>query len=339
MSSVREIARKLGISPATVSRAVNNHPAVAPEVRRKVMAVVNRSRYVPRVALRSTTNIALAYTGESSLASPFDSALLAGIGERMHELGFDLMILDAARSRLAHESFSQMFIRKGVRGALLRTTAPTRNLCEEVADEGFCAIVIGDRFEQPNVSFISSDSRTSSQEAIEHLIELGHQRIGICVNVVDDTDHADRIAGYHDALAAHNIAADERLLFRAPANLEGGGQLIRRLHSNSARPTALYMTDPAAAAGAINEAQQLGLSVPGDLSIVGFDDSQFRHLVRPAMTSVCQDAAEIAREACEAMRIMLDQGEKDEPIRRVLPTRFEVHASTSRPRAASRRAK
>jgi DNA-binding LacI/PurR family transcriptional regulator len=179
MGYVREIARQVGVSPATVSRALNNHPKVAANVRERVLAAMNRSGYVPTVARRSTTNIAFAYTGESSLGSPFDASLMFGMSDRMDEYGFDLMILNAVRARQPHETYSQMFLRKGIRGAVLRTTARTRHVCEEIAAEGFPAVVVADRFENPNVNFIYSDSREASREAVEHLIGLGHRRIGI----------------------------------------------------------------------------------------------------------------------------------------------------------------
>jgi DNA-binding LacI/PurR family transcriptional regulator len=335
MASVREIARATGVSPATVSRVINNHPSVATRVRDKVLAAVNRARYVPTVARRSTTNIGFVYTGDSSLGSPFDAALMEGMGAQMDELGFDLMILDAIRSKAPDETFSQMFMRKGVRGVVLRTTASTRAACEQIADEGFPAVVIGDRFDHPRVSYIAADSRQSSREATAHLAQLGHRRIAMAVNVVDDTDHTDRVEGYREALAAAGLKVDPSLILRTPANLEGGHQLLRRLLAMDPRPTAVFAADPMSAVGCINEAQRAGLSVPDDLAVVGFDDGQLRHIVHPTMSAVCQDAKAMGAAALEALRVMFDEPGRKQPIRRVLPTWFEVNGSTARalPRA------
>ena len=328
--SVRQIAQRAGVSTATVSRVINNDPNVSPRVRQRVLTAANQARYVPRVGRRSTTNIAFVYTDECCLSSPFDSALLQGMGERMEQLGFDLMILGARTAKLPQETYSQLFMRKGVRGAVVRTTARTRHVCQHIADEGFPAVVVGERFEDPNVSFIYSDSRTSSREAIEHLIALGHRRIAVSVNVVEDSDHADRVAGYRDALASHGIEADERLIVRTPAHRLGGEQVIRRLMTSPGRPTAVYLADPFAAVGALNETQRLDLRVPGDVSIVGFDDAELRFLVHPQMTAVCQDAPQLGREALEALHAMMSTGGRPAPVRRVLETTFEVHESTGR---------
>jgi DNA-binding LacI/PurR family transcriptional regulator len=338
MASIRDIARQAGVSPATVSRAINHGVRVTPATRRKVLAAVNRARYVPKVGTRATTYIALGYTGPSSIGSPFDAALMQGITEAMGEHGFDLVILDVNRARLAHETYSQMFVRKGIRGAILRATAETRGVCQAVAQEGFPAVVAGDRFQGSKVSFVHADSRDSSREAVEHLIALGHRQIAISLNNVDDSDHADRLAGYRAALKAHEIAFDARLVFRVVARRDGGVQLVRRIFGNGARrPTAAYITDPMTAVGAIGEAQQMGLRVPLDFSIVGFDDSDVRFLSHPQMTAVCQDAAAMGREAFKALHEMIERPRGRGSVRIALPTALELHGSTAPPPSAASR--
>jgi DNA-binding LacI/PurR family transcriptional regulator len=334
MGSVREIAKELGISPATVSRAINNHPAVAVDMRQRVVKAMNRSRYVPTVGKRETMNIAFAYTGESSLGSPFDAALMQGMSERMDQYGFDLLILNIRRAVLPHESFSQMCIRKGIRGVVLRTTTETRYVCEEIAEEGFPAIVVGDRFLSEKINFIASESRSTSQDAVTHLIELGHRRIGVAINVVEDSDHTDRLNGYKDALTDAGIEVDEKLIYHVPANRDGGVQWIRRLTTLSDRPTALYCTDPMTAVGVLGEAQQIGWKIPEDLSLIGFDDSDIRFLTYPKLTAICQDGQKIGREAFEALSTLLSwpgNGSAEPLIQRVLPTQLELHGTTAVP--------
>ena len=250
---------------------------------------------MPNVSRRSTTNIAFAYTGEMSVGSPFDAALMQGFSEGMEAHGFDLIVLDVARAKLPDETFSQMFVRKGIRRP---SSAPPRRPAQFV-----CRLP---RRDFPPLSSATASSigtsassirirRLASREAIEHLIGLGHKRIGIAINVVDDSDHADRLAGYCQALEAHSIAADERLILRAPGRCAGGEQLMRRVWTMPERPTALYIADPMSASVALNEAQSIGVQIPGDLSLVGFDDSELRFLVHPRMTAVCQDAVEMAK--------------------------------------------
>ena len=331
MSSVREIARMVGVSPTTVSRAINNHPMVAADVRQRVLSAMNRSGYMPAVGKRSTTNIAFLYTGSSSLGSPYDAAVMQGISDRMDDLGFDLLILNAGRAVLPGETFAQMFQRKGVRGAVLRTDSRTRHLVQAIADEGFPSVVIGDRFEDPNICSIYCESRRTSAEAVEHLIALGHRRVGICINRIDDSDHLDRLEGFRDAHRSAGVAVDDRFVYREYASLDGGVQLMRKMRAARETPTAIYIGDPLTAVGAMNEAGRLGVKVPQDLSIVGFDDGESRFITQPQMTAVVQDAREVGREAFEVLNLLIEQRKQSDVERRVLPTRFELHESTSPP--------
>lgn len=332
MSSVRDIAKAAGVSPATVSRVLNNHPTVSEDARNRVLAVANESRYVAKVGRRSTTNIAFMYAGESSLGSPYDAALMRGMSLGMEEYGYDLMILDGRRARQPDESFTHMFLRKGVRGAVLRTDTRSASVCEVIAGEGFPCVVVGERFDNPDVSFIYGDSRESSREVIEHLIGLGHKNIAIVMNVVDDSDHSDRLEGYRQAMTDHGLSIEARHVIRTPANLEGGTQALRRAVALSDRPTALFFADPMAAVGAINEANAINMRIPEELSIVGFDDGEMRHAVYPKMTAVCQDAAAIGREAFDLLHEMLETGPGPAISRQsCLPTWLEVHGSSSPP--------
>lgn len=326
MSTVRSIAKQTGVSIATVSRVLNNHPSVSDELRNKVMAAANSRRYVSTVGKRETSNIAYVYTGDSSLGSPFDTALLEGVYEALGDSNYNLMILDLRRTRRNGESYSQMFQRLGVRGALMRTTSGSRGVCQAIAEQEFPSVVMGDRFDDPRVVSVSCDSRNASREAIEHLIGLGHRRIAVCVNIVEDSDHTERLIGYREAIDSHGLEVDEKLIMRVPAYREGGAQIIRRLVTAVDRPTAIYITDPITAVGAMYEAQKMGLSIPEDLSIIGFDDTSLRHTVLPTMTSVCQDARSLGREAYRLLSQMIKDRYSAESKP---PTAWlEVHEST-----------
>src|SRR5439155_17590619 len=178
---------------------LNNSGTVSENVRQRVLGVAGRLGYSG--ARRSMTNfIALAYTGQSSPTSPYDVAALEGMSKAAEESGFDVAIVRLQADRRPGETYAQVLQRKGIRAALLRTTASTRQICVELADEGFPSIVIGDCFtDEPAVSYICADSRPTSYQAVEHLISLGHRRIAIAISHVPDHDHQDRLLGYEQA--------------------------------------------------------------------------------------------------------------------------------------------
>jgi LacI family transcriptional regulator len=344
MASVREIAKDVGVSITTVSRVLNNSPHVSDDVKERVLAAANRTRYTASVGRKSNTNVCLLYTDEVSLKSPFDAGLIAGIYESLDDHELDLMILDVRRLRANGSAISQALMKKGVRGAIVRTTSHTHHICEALATEGFPAVVVGDRMDHPLVNTVYADSRDTSREAVNHLLGLGHHRIVIALNVVEDSDHADRLAGYEQAHADHQIAIDRRLILRAPATRNGGAQLLRRvMMMHVDRPTAIFVTDPLTAAGLLAEAARMNVVIPRDLSVVGFDDSDLRFSLAPELTAVCQDASELGRRAVTAVLSVIAQsdtgkeGVADGPppqIRERLRTWLEIHGTTAVPGAA-----
>ncbi|MEM8782703.1 MAG: LacI family DNA-binding transcriptional regulator [Planctomycetota bacterium] len=331
MSSVREIAQQAGVSITTVSRVLNNHPRVSDEVRKRVLEVANRERYQPTVGRRSTVNIALLYTGAMAVGSAFDAALMEGMTSGMEEFGYDLMVLEGNRVRQEDETFSQVFLRKGIRGVILRSGVASRQPALEIAAEGFPAVVLGDRFEHPTLRFVGADSTAASVQAIEHLIDLGHRDIGVVTNVEDDCDHLDRLRGYHEAMDAAGLDHDASRIFRTPAHRVGGEAFMNRFVTMPDRPTALYFVDPIAGFAALNRAQTLGLSIPGDLSIVGFDDHEWRFLARPKLTAVCQDAIALGRSAFEMLNQLIEHPDRPTPAS-TKSAWLEVHGSTGPPR-------
>jgi DNA-binding LacI/PurR family transcriptional regulator len=328
MSTIRKVAAKAGVSIATVSRVVNGSHEVAPELRDRVLEAVSRCGYAPTIGRRSAASIAIVYTGPVSVGSPYDAACFEGIVNAMLKSDFDLKITDLRRDKSAKETFSQFFFRKGIRGAILRSTSADRDIVRMIGDEGFPAVVLGIRFDHPRLAFAYNDSRAASAEGVEHLISLGHRRIAFAANDIDDGDHLDRLEAYRQTLVGHGLF-DPQLEFRVPAHRLDGAQLMRKMLSSKNPPTAVFIADPLTACGAINEARRLGLQIPEEMSILGFDDSDTRFSVVPAMSAVCQDSRELGRSAYELLLQRCD-GLNGDPQESLGKAWLEINHSTGR---------
>ena len=243
---------------------------------------------------------------------------------------YNLMILDARREKRVGETYTQMFHRKGVRGAVIRGMSDSRIVCEEIAEEGFPAVVVAERIESGRVSYVDSDSRDASYDGVARLIELGHRRIAIALNDLDDQDHTDRLDAYQQAHTDARLEMDPMLIVRSVANRETGRRLVKRLLALASPPTAVFATDPEVAIGALSEAHQLKISVPEDLSILGFDDADARFDTFPCMAAVCQDTRQVGQEACKSLLTLIEEADH-EPIRKTLPTWLETHPSIGPP--------
>jgi DNA-binding LacI/PurR family transcriptional regulator len=335
VTSARQLASKLGLSVATVSRALNNHPDVAEGTRIKVLRMADSAGYMPRVGRKPTNVIGLVYPTDPVRADygNFESAMLAGILEGVNEQRFDVTIINFRRDRNRTESCSQFLRAKGVRGVIVREIDPGSRLAEEIADDGFPCAVIADRSEHPGVHYICSDSRSDSMRAVQHLIHLGHRRIGLGVHSVLDSDHRDRQQGYIDAMTEAGLERDPTLMLRAPASMEGGASCITRFLSLPEPPTAIYFTDPLTTVGALHRCLVLGIRVPEQLSVVGFDDGDVRYRTFPHYTAVCQDAARMGRDAARWLTRALAVGDDVPSFRVHLPTSLSINDSTGAPSA------
>jgi DNA-binding LacI/PurR family transcriptional regulator len=329
MASVRAIAERAGVSIATVSRALNHDASVSPKTRRQILSIANEFGYVGKMGKRVTTNIGLVYTGARSINSVFDSALLEGLSRGLDEYRFDIVLLNMQRDKQLDESYTQFFMRKGVRGVVLRTTSDSLDICRMIADEQFPHVVISERFEADNVNYIGCDSTSESARAVEYLISLGHRRIAFATHIIPDGDHRDRFEGYRQALTHHGIGIDERLVLKHRASLAGGATVLEVIARMANRPTAVFFADPLLAVGAMNKARQLRLDIPNDLSVIGVDDAEVRYSVYPTLTAVCQNAAQLGHGASQLLASILAEGSKSaEGCQKTLPCYFEVHQST-----------
>jgi DNA-binding LacI/PurR family transcriptional regulator len=329
MSSVRKIAKEARVSVATVSRALNNHPEISSDTRERILKAANEVGYFGAVGKRVTTNVGLVYTSDTIFCE-YDAVLLSGIIRGVGEQRFDVTIVNLERDKGEGETYTQFFMRKGLRGVILRTLARSRHICEAIADEGFPSIVVAERFASANVNYICYDSLADSRRAIEHLISLGHRRIALAVHAISDSDHAARREGYQQALEAAGIPIDPELTVSVLADMDGGKSAINRLMSLPQPPTAIYFTDPLACVGALRRAHSIDLKIPDDLSIVGFDDGDSRFRSWPVLTAICQDAAQLGFDAALWLTRKLT-GVSHDPMRKEMSTFLEVHETTGLP--------
>ncbi len=329
MSSVRKIASSLGVSVATVSRALNNHPDVSADTRKRVLEAARSTGYAPAVGKRPTNVIGLVYPSGpiQSGFGDFDSLMLAGVINGANEARYDVTIINLERDKDPFESYTQFFQRKGVRGVVIRALEATSSLASEIAEESFPSILVADRAEDEHVNFIDSESRSTSRQVVEHLVDLGHKRIALAIHNVLDSDHQDRESGYAEALEAAGIERDPGLTVRAPAGPEGGAMMLNHLLERDDPPTAIYFTNPLSTVGALHRCLQLGIRVPKDLSVVGFDDGDVRLRTYPKFTAVCQDAQGIGLAAARWLTRSLT-GDAHPVYRELHRTTFSIHETT-----------
>ncbi|MFK7884122.1 MAG: LacI family DNA-binding transcriptional regulator [Phycisphaerales bacterium] len=331
-TTVRDIASVAGVSAASVSRALRNPESVSDRTRTLVRGAleqieVSRSGIAPSVV--STIGCLFVDSTSGPRFHGFDATIWGGLARVAIRHGAEVLLMNVDQ-RNNHESVAEMIHRRGIKALAIRCDAGSDELLDDIANAGIPTIAVAHKHDHPKIGYVCVSSRESSRDAVDHLAKLGHKQIAFCRNIVDDQDHADRGAGYHDGLKLHGIEYDPSMVITTPANADGGVTAINRLLALPKPPTAIYFADPLPTIGALRRLHELGISVPDEISIAGFDDDDARTLGCPVYTAVCQSAPALAEMTGQLLCRMMHGNGISEPPRIELDSYLEVNATTGR---------
>jgi DNA-binding LacI/PurR family transcriptional regulator len=304
-----EVALAAGVSRATVSRVVNGNTKVGDDAKRDVERAIARLGYVPNPAARSlvtrrSDSIGVVIPEPTSFlfGDPFFPRLLRGIGAALSSRELQLVLLMPQSPR--EESRVERYLTAGhVDGALLVSLHGDDPLPMHLAARGVPAVIGGRPPRGAAVSFVDVDNEQGSRSAVEHLIARGRRRIATITGPLDMGAAVDRLTGYHQALAAAGIGAEADLQASGGFTQAGGVEAMRQILDARPDIDAVFAASDLMASGAIQVLRAAGRQIPGDVAIVGFDDSPIAESTEPPLTSVRQPIEEMGR---EMVRLLLE---------------------------------
>lgn len=339
--SIKHVAEAAGVSLKTVSRVINDDPMVRPQMRERVRAAIAALNYqsdpVAR-SLRSTHSFALGLVYDNPNAH-YVVSLQSGALSACRERGYALQIhpCSADSPDLATELLA-LAQRSRLAGLLLAPPmSERRDLVAALSAHGVCVVRIISASTDPQDAFdcVHVDDRHAARAIAEHLIQLGHSRIGFLWGDADHDSSPQRYAGYAEALHDYGIAIDPTLVLAGDYSFNSGFRGARKLLALEAPPTAVFGSNDEIAAGVLAAARSVGLDVPGDLAIAGFEDSPFSRLTWPPLTTARQDTVAIARAAALRLieRVRQTQlGQAMKAAAECFVPELVVRASTAAPR-------
>ena len=327
--TLQQVAQRAGVSTPTISKVLNGRPDVAPATRERVLRVLREEQYLPRGASAlplANKHIELVF---DALRNPNNLEIMSGIIEAADEqsghVAVSILPPNVNTRHWIHEL--ERFGRAGVIMVTSRLSAEQQSSLAEAA----IPLVLIDPLnpvDEP-VASVGASNWQGGVTAVQHLLELGHRRIAMLRGyecLVDDA----RYHGYSAALTEAGIDVDPGLVDRADFRVAPAVAAAEKILRRRDRPTAVFAANDHEAVGVIEAARRLGLSVPGDLSVVGFDDNVLAAASSPPLTSVRQPFAQMG---AVAYRILTDQMEGREPnsIRVELATTLIHRESTAPP--------
>lgn len=307
-ASIKDVARRAGVSVTSVSRVLNGEKYVSQELLDKVNRAIEELNYTPSHIARSlkmqkTNTIGIIVP---DLTSQFCSTILSSIEETASAQGYNLLVGNIAESMEKELRYLRVFQNMRVDGIIVMHQKFNQDILEFF--EHASMPILFSSVKGPSSSYLSVliDDYQAAFDATEHLISSGHEKIAfIGGDLADITSGFSRYNGYAEAMKKHGIEPDPRFVKFGDYKLPSGRRLMKEMLGEDEWPTVVFAASDDMAVGALNCALDHGLKVPEDMSIVGFDGSLITEVVRPAMTSMQQPVEELGKKSVEYMHHMI----------------------------------
>jgi DNA-binding LacI/PurR family transcriptional regulator len=331
--TMKDVARHARVSLSTVSHVLNNTRYTAPDTVQRVLRAVRDLNYQPnpharRLALSRSDLVGLLV---SEIANPFFPEIINGFQQAAWQRGYDMLLSHTENDPARAERAIRNLLASGVRGVAVMSSAVDLAAMERLRAAGIALVFYNFGPAQRLVSNIRIDYSLGIGQLVRYLIELGHREIGIISGPPSNRTAAALQRAMVDALISHGLAPS--IIVESKHRVDGGAAAIRTV---VAAPTAIMCGNDLIAMGAVSALEELGGRVPKHISIAGFDDIFFSHLVRPPLTTVRIPREDLGRMAFESLYAMTS-GKRRKGAEWELPTELVTRKSTAAPRSGALR--
>ncbi len=306
--TIADIAKRADVSKTTVSRVLNNKPDVDSATRKLILGIIEETGFVPqasaiKLAKGKTHMIGLLVP---SLTNPYSLTVIQGVAEAIAETEYELLLYTTSLAEKNQERFMQKLTHNLADGLVVLLPRNFEDYVNVLPKTHFPVVLIDHRGVGPEYPSITAANRAGAFEAAKYLISLGHRRIGFITGLMDFGCSRDRLDGYRGALCEAGIEFDPPLVRNGDFSRQSGYACSMELLKAQDRPSAIFCSNDEMAFGAIAAAGALGLRIPEDLSVVGFDDLPNAAFSVPALTTVRQPLYEMGRIAADSLLRQID---------------------------------
>jgi DNA-binding LacI/PurR family transcriptional regulator len=332
--TIKDVAAQAGVSHQTVSRVINNHVHVTETTRSRVKLAIDSLNFRPNLAARSLPShrsfvigLIIPYEADYLFRDPHLLAQISGIDAEANANGYNLLLSTAGNSNSGLEAYERFLRNQVADGALVIETAASQSGSELLTRHDYPFVSLG--YDQHlNAYFVHSDDLAGAKDATDYLLQKGHTRIGVINGPSTGAVAAlqQRLIGHQHALAQHNLPFDPNLMVYGDYTRAGGQTAAEQLLALAQPPTAIFAFNDRMAVGAIRSLRRVGLRVPEDVAVIGFDDIPTAADFTPALTTVSQPARKMGQVAAQ-MLFKLIAGKPSAKREVVLPAHLVVRQS------------
>lgn len=335
--TIKDVARLAGVSNATVSRVLTDKPHVRPEIRQRVQEAIQALGYRPSRVARSlrvkrTRLIGLII---SDIQNPFFTALVRAVEDVAQQAGYAVILCNSDEDIHKERLYIELMQAEQVSGVLITPTRETGSPARLLLEAGVPVVAVDRQMRDLQVDTVLVDNVEGAFQAVSHLIDAGHTRIGAILAPRVVTTGSQRREGYVQALKAHGLPVDPALIRTGQPRKAVGDRLAGELLDLPERPTALFCGNNLLALGALNAIRERGWRIPEDVALGAFDNLDWAALIDPPLTVVEQPVYELGQTAAELLMKRIQDASR--PFQKVeLKTRLRVRQSSQRPLSIDR---
>ncbi|TXK85082.1 LacI family DNA-binding transcriptional regulator [Paenibacillus sp. N3.4] len=332
-TTIYDVAREAGVSIAAVSQVINGKGKISKERRNDIIQIMERLNYQPSV-------IASALTGKKTytlgllvpdISNPFFAEIARSVEDQGHQRGYSLVICSTDNKDEKVERYLSLLQQKSVDGIIIGTGVKNRELLNPLFEKSIPTILIARDMPSLDLQTVLVDDYSGGAIAARHLIELGHKALAVLAENPKVSSSRERIRGFSETLVQAGIELQESWIQTCREDLVKDGKCKAiEILQNTKRPTALFCCNDLLAIGALQAAKELGLKVPKQLSIVGFDNTILASVTDPPLTTVSQPTELMGKMAVDLLIEQLKTKTISNP-RKILPPELYVRDSTAKP--------
>ncbi|MBN3524997.1 LacI family DNA-binding transcriptional regulator [Paenibacillus apiarius] len=300
-STIYDVAKAAGVSIATVSKVVNQTGNISVKTRERVLHIMKELQYQPSVVASALTGKKTSTFGLliSDLANPFFAEVARNLEDQAQAAGYSIVMCSTDNKDDKGLNYISLLQRKQIDGLIVACQFSQWSLLQDSVNANFPVVLFSKDIPSLSMHTVTVDDYRGGYQAIQHLISLGHSRIGVVTEDSPSGDH--RVRGAKQAMNDAGIAVNDDWIVKVKSSIEEGCEGAAHVLQRDTRPTALFTCNDLLAVGSMQSAQQSGLRVPEDLSIIGFDDTILSKIVVPRLTTISQPIQEMAKETVQLL--------------------------------------
>lgn len=335
MTTIKDIAKNAGVSVTTVSRALNGYSDVNEKTRQKIIKIAEELNYSPNTLARGlvmnqSKTIGLLVSGmdRSSVKDNFTFEVLTGVNECISERGYDLVLFSTTTTKQREKTYSQLCRERRVDGAILSGIKIDDPYLKEVVESNIPCVLIDIPIQSETVGYVTTDNVFGAKKAVRYLIEQGHKNIAL----INGHDQAfvskQRLKGYIEALEEANLSVNEKWIISGDFTEDIAQEKSLELLKQFQEITAIFCASDLMALGVLKSAKTLGIEVPSQLSVIGYDNILLASYTTPTLSTIAQNIIELGYQGSNLLIDMLE-GKADARVC-TLDTELIIRESTDK---------